>query len=95
MKKYIFIYCVFLGICLTLGSNLALGAETSYDLQVTFSTNPMIVPPGTNGYLEVNFKNIGSGNVNIYEIDASSWDSEVVQPRGNWNVEIGNLNGGE
>jgi hypothetical protein len=95
MKKYILVLSLFFGICIALGPNIALGAETSYDLQVTFSTNPMIVSPGTNGYLEVNFKNIGSGNVNVYDIDASSWDSSVIQSRGNWNVEIGNIDSGE
>ncbi|MFH1101045.1 MAG: hypothetical protein V1726_03305 [Methanobacteriota archaeon] len=63
-------------------------------LQVTFTTNPVIAAPGTNGYLEVNLKSIGGTASNI-DISASSWDPNVVIPQGNWNVDVGSLDSGQ
>jgi hypothetical protein len=96
MKKSIFIVGLLSLITLFSCVGLVQGAgEVTYDLQVTFASNPIVVAPGTNGYLEVKFENIGSGTVDIYDIDARSLDSSIVQPNGNWNVEIGDLNGGD
>lgn len=63
-------------------------------LQVTFTTNPTIVAPGTNGYIEVNLKSIG-GATSYIDITASSWDPNTVIPQGNWEVDVGSLDSGE
>ncbi len=63
-------------------------------LQVMFTTNPTIIAPGTNGYLAVNLKSIGSA-VNSIELAASSWDPKTVIPQGNWEVDVGSLDSGE
>jgi len=63
-------------------------------LQVTFTTNPTIVAPGTNGYIEVNLKSIG-GTTSYIDITASSWDPNTVIPQGNWEVDVGSMDSGE
>jgi hypothetical protein len=63
-------------------------------LQVTFTTNPTLVAPGTNGYIEVNLKSIG-GTISYIDITASSWDPNTVIPQGNWEVDVGSLDSGE
>jgi hypothetical protein len=63
-------------------------------LQVTFTTNPTIIAPGTNSYLAVNLKSIGGAVSNI-ELSASSWDPKTVIPQGNWEVDVGSLDSGE
>jgi len=63
-------------------------------LQVSFTTNPTLVAPGTNGYIEVNLKSIG-GAISYIDITASSWDPNTVIPQGNWEVDVGSLDSGE
>jgi len=70
-------------------------ADTTNQLTVTFTENPKIVSPGTNGYIELNLKSGGTGGVSDVSISATSWDYSVVIPQGNWNVYVGNLNGGD
>ena len=74
--------------------NFLLVQGASTDLQVTFTTNPTIVPPGTNGLLEVNLKSL-SGTVNNINIDVLSWDSSAIYAKGNWEVRVGDLPGGD
>ena len=96
MKKSIFLICLLSLNMLFSSVILVQGAgETTYDLQVTFTTNPTVVAPGTNGYLEVILESVGTGTISNIDIDASSWDSSVLQPKGNWNVYVGDLDGGD
>jgi len=74
--------------------SIALAANT-YDLQVALTTNPTIVTPRTNGYIELTLKNTGTQNIQDIDITASSWDSTVVIPQGNWDVSIGDLDAGD
>jgi hypothetical protein len=93
MKKlYSFIIVVLSGILLfnTVGSYDGSAAG----LQVTFTTNPTIVAPGTNGYIEVNLKSIGVA-LSYIEVSATSLDSSAVLPQGNWDVDVGSLDNGE
>lgn len=80
--------------CLLLLNILGNINASASNLQVTFSTNPTIVAPGTDGYLEVNLKSIG-GAISSIEISASSWDPNVIIPQGNWEVDVGSLDSGE
>jgi hypothetical protein len=91
MKKYFVLFCVLFGL-LAINISSAVGSS---GLQVTFTTNPTIVAPGTNGYLEVILKNLGSATINDIDISASNWDSQVITQKGNWNVYVGDLGGGD
>lgn len=63
-------------------------------LQFSFSKNPTIVAPGTNGYIQVNLKSIGVAMGGI-ELSATSWDPTTVIAQGNWDVDVGTLDVGE
>jgi len=76
-------------------STLFVGLVSAAGLQVTFTTNPTIVAPGTNGYLEVNLKSVGGTALSSIDITASSWDPTVVIPQGNWDVYVGSLDSGD
>jgi hypothetical protein len=93
MKK---IYYVITGVlsCLLLFNTIGSYNVSAAGLQLTFTTNPTIVAPGTNGYIEVNLKSIGTVTGGI-DITATSWDPNTVIPQGNWEVEVGNLDNGE
>jgi len=69
-------------------------AANAYDLQVTLTTNPTIVTPGTNGYIELSLTNTGTQNIQDIDITASSWDPTTVISQGNWVVSIGDLDAG-
>lgn len=94
MKKSIFLLSLILSFSIALFTDVVV-AETTNELQATFTTNPIIVAPGTNGYIELSLKSAGSGTVSNIDIDASSWDPTVIQPRGNWDVYINDLDGGD
>ena len=80
--------------CLFIFNTLGSINVSAAGLQVTFTTNPTIVAPGTNGYIEVNLKSIG-GATNYIDITASSWDPNTVISQGNWEVDVGSLDSGE
>lgn len=91
MKKSILLF--YLLFCfITVSMTTVMGAS---NLQVTFTSNPIIVAPGTNSYIELNLKSIGTGDVTDIEIEASSWDPSIVQPKGNWKISVGNLYSGD
>ena len=92
MKKSIVL--IYLFACL-ITMNMITVSGSSYELQVTFSTNPIIVNPGTYGYIEVILKNVGSSTVTDIRIEASSWDVSVIKQKGNWEVTIGDLKNGD
>jgi hypothetical protein len=62
-------------------------------LQVTFSTNPTIVAPGTVGYIEVDLRCTGSV-ISYTDITATSSSPTMIIPQGNWAVEVGSLDTG-
>ncbi len=78
-----------------LSSMFFVGLASAAGLQVTFTTNPTIVAPGTNGYLEVNLKSVGGTALSSIDITASSWDPTIVIPQGNWDVYVGSLDSGD
>ncbi|KYK25642.1 hypothetical protein AYK25_05050 [Thermoplasmatales archaeon SM1-50] len=61
---------------------------------MTFATNPTIVTPGTNRYIEVNLKSIG-GSVGSITISAKTLDTTAVIAQGNWIINVGSLDSGE
>jgi hypothetical protein len=62
-------------------------------IQVTFSTNPTIVAPGTVGYIEVDLRCTGSV-ISYTDITATSSSPTVIIPQGSWDVEVGSLDTG-
>jgi hypothetical protein len=93
MKKIYYAITIVLSSLLifnTIGSIIVSAAG----LQVTFAENPLVVAPGTNGYIQVNLKSIGTATSSI-GITAESWDPNTVIPQGNWEVDVGSLDSGE
>lgn len=93
MRKIYYLFSLLLGFLFVFNTACIVNASPA-GLQVTFTTNPVIVAPGTNGYIEVNLKSIGSAMGGI-DISATSWDSTVVVPQGNWEVYVGSLDSGD
>ncbi len=93
MKKiYYVITCVLS--CLLLFNTIGSYNVSAAGLQVTFTTNPTIVAPGTNGYIQVNLRSVGTSISNI-GVTATSWDPNTVIAQGNWDVDVGSLDSGE
>lgn len=93
MKKTYVIITLVLGSIIffnTIGSFVT----TAAGLQLTFATNPIVVAPGTNGFIQVNLKSVGISLSGI-DITATSWDPNTVIPQGNWEVDVGSLDNGE
>ena len=67
MKKNILLFYLLFSL-ITISMSTVMGAST---LQVTFTSNPIIVAPGTNSYIELNLKSIGTSDVTDIEIEAS------------------------
>jgi hypothetical protein len=80
--------------CLLLFNTLGSFNASAEGLQVTFTTNPTIVAPGTNGYIQVNLRSLGTSISNI-GITATSWDVNTVIAQGDWNAKVGSLDSGE
>ncbi len=80
--------------CILLFNTLGCYDVSATGLQITFSTNPTIVTPGTNRYLEVNLKSVG-GAVGSIVVSARSLDTSAVIAKGNWDVVVGSLDNGE
>jgi hypothetical protein len=93
MKKINYVITSVLS-CLLLFNTIGSYNASAAGLQVTFSTNPKIVAPGTNGYIQVNLRSTGTA-INSIDITATSWDPTVVIPQGNWEVDVGSLDSGE
>ena len=68
--------------------------ETTQGLQLYFSSNPVVVSPGVNGYFELTIKNIGNSIVRYIDITPNIKDPGVIKWKGNWDVYIGDLSGG-
>jgi hypothetical protein len=79
---------------LLLFGTIGISTVSAAGLQVTFSTNPTIVAPGTNGYIGVDLKSTSSP-IGSIEITATSWDPTTVISQGNWDVKVGSLDSGE
>ncbi len=93
MKKTYYVMTVVLS-CLFLFNTIGSINVSAAGLQVTFTTNPTTVAPGTNGYIQVNLKSIG-GATSYIDITASSWDPNTIISQGNWEVDVGSLDSGE
>jgi hypothetical protein len=91
-KTYYVITLVFS--CLLLLNIMGVSRVSAAGLQATFTTNPTIVAPGTNGYIQVNLKSIGVA-ISSIQITATSWDPTTVISQGNWEVNVGSLDSGE
>lgn len=97
MKKTLFLILMLVSSILLINNMIYIvdaQEEEDASLQVTFTTNPTVVAPGTKGYIEVNLKSIGGTSNNI-EISATSLSSKVVVRYGEWDdLDIGDLGSG-
>jgi hypothetical protein len=96
MKKICFLVLMLMSSIMLINNMIYIvdAQEEDAGLQVTFTTNPTVVAPGTKGYIEVNLKSIGGTSNNI-EISATSLSSKVVVRYGEWDdLDIGDLASG-
>lgn len=63
-------------------------------IQATFSTNPVTVSPGNDGYIQMTLKNSGTTASDRITIPYVSYDSDII-PSGNWVGELSPLGGGD
>jgi hypothetical protein len=73
---------------------LSINNVSATGLEVTFSTNPTVVAPGTYSYLAVNLKSVG-GTVSDIDISAETLDENAIIPEGNWVINIDTLDSGD
>lgn len=66
----------------------------SPELQATFSTNPTIIAPGSDGYIQLTLENTGTATASRIKISSAFWDLPVT-PSGKWLVELGALGAGD
>ncbi len=93
MKKlYSILTLVFSGL-LVFGI-IGINQVSAAGFQVTFNANPIVVAPGTNGFIQVNLRSLGAV-VNNIGITATSQNPTIVIPQGDWEVEVGSLDSGE
>lgn len=86
-----------LSILLLIGLNIGFipNVTAAVELQVSFTENPIVVAPGSNGYIELTLKNTGSDPVNYIDITPDILDYSIIQFQGNWDVYVGTLDQGE
>jgi len=92
MKKTFFLVLMLMSSIILITNTIGFVNAQETGLQVTFTTNPTVVAPGTKGFIEVNLKSIGIAS-NI-EISATSFKPGVVVKNGNWDFSIGYLQSG-
>jgi len=92
MKGYGKIFAKFLLVIsiltIVVGSNVVLALEPS--IQTSFSVNPEIITPGSDGYIELTVKNSGTGPANNIKISSGYLGSEIDKS-GSWVINIGTL----
>ncbi len=91
MKKIYFLVLMLVSSIVVFSNSIVVIDAQESGLQVTFSTNPTIVAPGTKGIIELNLKSIGiASNIEITAI-SQSW---VIVQKGDWDLSVGYLEGG-
>ncbi len=94
MKKTTLKAGLALGVLIALSQCFIAPSLAQSGLQVTFSTNPTVVAPGTDGYLMVNLRAIGDSASNI-QITATSLDGSIVTAHGSWDITVGSIDSGD
>jgi hypothetical protein len=61
------------------------------DLEVTFETNITEATPGTQGYITLNLRSIGSSNIEGIQVEAISVDYWEIISLGDWEISLGDL----
>jgi hypothetical protein len=86
MKKTMFL--VFLFITIISFPQIVLAFP---DLEVTFETNITEATPGTQGYITLNLRSIGSSNIEGIQVEAISVDYWEIISLGDWEITLGDL----
>jgi hypothetical protein len=92
MKKTFFLVLMLMSSIILITNTIGFVNAQETGLQVTFTTNPTVVAPGTKGFIEVNLKSIGTPS-NI-EISATSLNPKIIVKNGDWDFSIGYLGSG-
>lgn len=61
------------------------------DLEVTFETNITEATPGTQGYITLNLRSIGSSNIEGIQVEAISVDYWEILSLSDWEISLGDL----
>ena len=74
--------------------SLISAATTEPLVQATFSTNPTVIAPGNDGYIQLTLKNAGTAAASRIKISEVSFDSDII-PSGDWTGELSPLGAGD
>jgi hypothetical protein len=91
MRRTIILISFTLLILITVNTVLATDAL----VQATFSTNPVVASPGSDGYIQLTLKNSGSVDVQAVKATLSSNDAGIVIDPSYRLVDLGGLGAGE
>jgi len=69
-------------------------AATEPLVQATFSTNPTVIAPGNDGYIQLTLRNSGTAAASRIKISSVSFDSDII-PSGDWTGELSPLATGD
>jgi len=73
---------------------LASAATAEPLVQATFSTNPTVIAPGNDGYIQLTLRNSGTAAASRIKISSVSFDSDII-PSGGWVGELSPLGAGD
>jgi len=74
--------------------SLTSAAATEPLVQATFSTNPTVIAPGNDGYIQLTLKNAGTATASRIKISRISFDSDIILS-GDWISELSPLGAGD
>lgn len=91
MKKILLVFSlIFLAILFT---NSVLGAEPL--IQISFSTNPITVAPGSDGYVQMILTNIGTAGAYSIDVNGISYDDQYITVATSGIGNLGSLGNGQ
>lgn len=93
MKKFMVLslIMVLISVC---SLNIASATTTEPLVQATFSTNPTVIAPGNDGYIQLTLRNAGTVSASRIVISHISFDSDII-PSGDWIGELSPLGAGD
>jgi len=93
MKKFI-VFALLMVLVSAYALSVASAVTTEPLVQATFSTNPTVIAPGNDGYMQLTLKNSGTAATNSIKISSVSFDPNII-PSGTWVGELSALGAGD
>lgn len=93
MKVYKTLLSLFLAVVILSNPVLVEGAANQVSgpsLQTTYSVNPTVITPGSDGYIQLSVTNSGGSSVSNIKITVDDWTDEIKRS-GSWVVNLGSL----